>query len=227
MPLGIGRNSTVVNDGGSSAPSNPVTDASSSSGAGVSGATGYGGYGSYWDMMAAISDANNAFNLQQVGMVNAFNAHEAEKNRKWQERMSNTAHQREVQDLIKAGLNPVLSALNGQGAYTGSGATASGQKAVADNTLGQGMISILGAMISASSAQAVANTYAAASMYAADKQAGTQANYQDVMKQLGILQNETSTANSQRNNATQMINSIMSLLGRFVAIKAYQDHWRR
>lgn len=49
---------------------------------------------------------------------------EAEKNRDWQERMSNTAHTREVADLRRAGLNPILSATGGQGASTPSGSMA-------------------------------------------------------------------------------------------------------
>jgi len=53
---------------------------------------------------------------ENMGISNAFSAAEAQKAREFNERMSATAHQRQVEDLKGAGLNPLLSVNRGSAA---------------------------------------------------------------------------------------------------------------
>lgn len=77
---------------------------------------------------------------RQVAMANA-NFAEAERNRQWQEMMSNTSYQRMVKDMQLAGLNPYLAYNNG-GASTPSGSV--GRGVSSPTSAGRGFSSLVG-----------------------------------------------------------------------------------
>ena len=135
--------------------------------------------------MQGVAQANNAWSAgqaqiqrewqeQQNAKAMAFNQNEAAKNRNWQEMLSNTAHQREVRDLMAAGLNPVLSAMNGNGASVGSGATAqgvtsSGAKGDTDTSANAAIANLLGSLVTAEKQIQAANINARTQEAVADK----------------------------------------------------------
>lgn len=79
--------------------------------------------GSWFSSIPVLGQLYDSFtNQQSQRETNQAQQGLAADNNVFQERMSNTAHQREVKDLRKAGLNPILSA--NAGASTPSGSTA-------------------------------------------------------------------------------------------------------
>lgn len=157
-----------------------------------------------FSQMQQISAANNAWSAAQADKqmdfqresnqrAMDFNAQQAALNRDWQKMMSDTAHQREVRDMIAAGINPVLSVNGGNGAAVTSGATASGvssqgAKGDTDMSLNGALVSLLNNVLQQKNQMDIANLNAQTNLAVADK-------YNAMSEMLGKMQNQLGYAN--------------------------------
>lgn len=157
-------------------------------------------------------------------LANDANAAQADRNRDFQASMSNTAHQREVNDLRAAGLNPMLSV------NAGSSTPAGGVGAPMQNALGAGASTAMDAMrlkqdmaesaskIGLNAASTQAQGASAMRDTATAKQA--EATTTALQSQLGAIKKEAGLRESQADidkkmqtfdNTTKRIQSVMGI----------------
>lgn len=151
-------------------------------------------YNDEWKLYQKEQKLDNTYYQQQQAQLNKWNQESAQKQMDFQKMMSDTSHQREVQDLVKAGLNPVLSANNGASTPSGSYATidstplsSASQSRMANRQMRQNMIQN---KMQLANAMSIAK-YQAQMQYAAQKYAT------DMSYQLGMagLSNQLEIAN--------------------------------
>lgn len=83
----------------------------------------FGGLGDWSERVIDPTGTEMQYNTAERIAAQTFNAEEAQKNRDFQQMMSNTAYQRAVADMQKAGLNPYLAYSQG-GASSPAGSVA-------------------------------------------------------------------------------------------------------
>lgn len=166
-------------------------------------------YKDEWKLYQKEQKLDNSYFKDQQKLLNTWNQESAQKQMDFQKMMSDSSHQREVKDLLKAGLNPVLSANNGASTPSGAYAnidstplTAASQSRVANRQMRQQMIQN---KMQLGNAMAIAK-YQARMQYLAQKYA-TDMSYKLGMEGLDNQWNIASLNAMNARDITEMNNS--------------------
>lgn len=184
--------------------------------------------------MANIEATLRQLSNENTAKTFAFNSSEAQKSRDYQTQMSNTSHQREVEDLKRAGINPVLSANGGAQAYSASSASGSADNSAVgmlasiyqtkmnnDNARQiakmQNQNALQIAKINAAASNYASNNAYAASAYASDTSARN-VNYQTDRTKTGAIYNfMDGLLNNRSNNAASKVGKQAKGILKYVA----------
>ena len=148
--------------------------------------------------MASIETTLRKLSNENTAKTFAFNSAEAEKSRQFSKEMSDTSHQREVEDLKRAGLNPVLSANGGASAYSASSASAT-----ADNSAVGLLASIYQTKLNNMNAVKIAKINANKDLQTAKINAAVQKYASDNASSASRYNTDISSATSSANSARQ------------------------